>query len=212
LKKVLCSWESPFESCLSGRSRWRLPQSRDRGLQGSTHYGYCVHGSHLLPMDHDRRNASTPASLSNVPSAAAIRLPSPSPSAHTQLALVERSECHRWFTTLNYPARPPLVRLDVASTRPDACVWTRATSLSRPRRPQQFRRRRASPRLRSFDSHLDCCWCLAPWRQSPRMSRLEALRRTCHPVRPLHVAIPGHRCLLTRKRDVPTPARARQPL
>jgi hypothetical protein len=46
--------ELPF-----GRSRWRLPQSRDRGLQGSTHCGYCVHGSHLLPMDHDRRNAST---------------------------------------------------------------------------------------------------------------------------------------------------------
>ena len=44
-----------------GRSRWRLPQSRDRGLQGSTHCGYCVHGSHLLPMDHDRRNANTPA-------------------------------------------------------------------------------------------------------------------------------------------------------
>src|SRR5579863_8615157 len=39
-------------------SRWRLPQSRDRALQGSTHYGYCVHGSHLLPMDHDHRNDS----------------------------------------------------------------------------------------------------------------------------------------------------------
>src|ERR1700691_485562 len=43
------------------RSRWRLPQSRDRGLQGSTHCGYCGHGSHLLPMDHDRRKVSTPA-------------------------------------------------------------------------------------------------------------------------------------------------------
>lgn len=31
-------------------SRRRLPQSRDRGLRGSTHCGYCVHGSHLLPM------------------------------------------------------------------------------------------------------------------------------------------------------------------
>jgi hypothetical protein len=40
------------------RSRWRLPQSRDRGLQGSTHCGYCVHGSHLLPMDHDRRTVT----------------------------------------------------------------------------------------------------------------------------------------------------------
>jgi hypothetical protein len=50
-----------FRELPVGRSRWRLPQSRDRGLQGSTHCGYCVHGSHLLPMDHDRRNASTPA-------------------------------------------------------------------------------------------------------------------------------------------------------
>src|ERR1035438_1617957 len=50
-----------FRELPVGRSRWRLPQSRDLGLQGSTHCGYCVHGSHLLPMDHDRRNASTPA-------------------------------------------------------------------------------------------------------------------------------------------------------
>src|SRR5215211_209413 len=50
-----------FRELPGGRSRWRLPQSRDRGLQGSTHCGYCVHGSHLLPMDHDRRNANTPA-------------------------------------------------------------------------------------------------------------------------------------------------------
>jgi len=50
-----------FRELPVGRSRWRLPQSRDRGLQGSTHCGYCVHGSHLLPMDHDRRNARTPA-------------------------------------------------------------------------------------------------------------------------------------------------------
>ena len=33
-----------------GRSRWRLLQSRHPGLHGSTHCGYCVHGSHLLPM------------------------------------------------------------------------------------------------------------------------------------------------------------------
>ena len=70
-----------FRELPVGRSRWRLPQSRDRGLQGSTHCGYCVHGSHLLPMDHDRRDASTPAtrcatgimpvavSLSNPPTA-----------------------------------------------------------------------------------------------------------------------------------------------
>ena len=44
-----------------GRSQLRLPQSRDHALRGSTHYGYCVHGSHLLPMDHDRLDVSTPA-------------------------------------------------------------------------------------------------------------------------------------------------------
>jgi hypothetical protein len=61
VKKVLCSWESPFANCLAGRSRWRLPQSRDRELQGSTHFGYCVHGAHLPPTDPDRRNGRTPA-------------------------------------------------------------------------------------------------------------------------------------------------------
>jgi hypothetical protein len=67
-----------------GRSRWRLPQSRDRGLQRSTHCGYCVHGTHLLPMDHDRQDVSTPAtrcaagimpvavSLSNAPPTATL--------------------------------------------------------------------------------------------------------------------------------------------
>jgi hypothetical protein len=48
-----------FRELPDGRSRWRLPQSRDRGLQGSTHCGYCVHGSHLLPMDHKCQDAST---------------------------------------------------------------------------------------------------------------------------------------------------------
>src|SRR5829696_6876511 len=38
-----------FRELPGGRSRWRLPQSRDRGLKGSTHCGFCVHGSHLLP-------------------------------------------------------------------------------------------------------------------------------------------------------------------
>ncbi len=37
-----------------GRSRWRLPKSRDRALQRSTHCGYCLHGIHLLPIDHDQ--------------------------------------------------------------------------------------------------------------------------------------------------------------
>jgi hypothetical protein len=41
-------------------SQLRLPQSRDRGLRGSTHYGYCVHGSHLLLIDHDPRDVSRP--------------------------------------------------------------------------------------------------------------------------------------------------------
>src|SRR6476661_5647726 len=50
-----------FRGLPAGRSQSRLPQSRDRVLQGSTHYGYCVHGSHLLPMDHDHGNDRTPA-------------------------------------------------------------------------------------------------------------------------------------------------------
>jgi hypothetical protein len=50
-----------FRELPGGRSRRRLPQSRDRELQGSTHCGYCVHGTHLLPMDHDRQDVSTPA-------------------------------------------------------------------------------------------------------------------------------------------------------
>lgn len=49
-----------FRELPDGRSRWRLTQSRDRGLRGSTHCGYRVHGSHLLPMDHDRQDARTP--------------------------------------------------------------------------------------------------------------------------------------------------------
>src|ERR1700694_2456540 len=67
-----------FRELPGGRSQLRLPQSRDRALQGSTHYGYCVHGSHLPPMDHDHGNDRTPAtrcarhqpvavSLSNAP-------------------------------------------------------------------------------------------------------------------------------------------------
>src|SRR6476659_6781038 len=44
-----------------GRSRLRLPQSRDREMKRSTHCGYCVHGTHLLAMDHDRQDVSTAA-------------------------------------------------------------------------------------------------------------------------------------------------------
>ena len=50
-----------FRELPGGRSRWRLPQSRDREMQRSTQCGYCVHGAHLLPMDHDRQDVSTPA-------------------------------------------------------------------------------------------------------------------------------------------------------
>jgi hypothetical protein len=41
------------------RSRWRLAESRDRVLRGSTHFGYCVHGSHLLLIDHDQGDSNT---------------------------------------------------------------------------------------------------------------------------------------------------------
>src|SRR5215213_11935054 len=37
-------------------SQSRLPQSRDRVLRGSTRCGYRVHGTHLPPVDHDRRD------------------------------------------------------------------------------------------------------------------------------------------------------------
>jgi hypothetical protein len=50
-----------FRELPVGHSQLRLPQSRDRARQESTHSGYCVHGSHLLPIDHDRRNANRPA-------------------------------------------------------------------------------------------------------------------------------------------------------
>src|SRR3954467_8613009 len=75
-----------FRELPGGRSRWRLPQSRDRGLQGSTHCGYCVHGSHLLSMDHDRRNDRTPSSpcaIDILPVAVSLpnAPPTPTPSA-----------------------------------------------------------------------------------------------------------------------------------
>ena len=53
-----------FRDVPGGRSRSRLPQSRDRGRRGSTRCGYCVHGAHLLPTDHDHRNDRTPATRS----------------------------------------------------------------------------------------------------------------------------------------------------
>jgi hypothetical protein len=56
-----------FRELPVGRSRWRLPQSRDRELQGSTHCGYCVRGTHLLPIDHDRWTLTGPRSGSVEP-------------------------------------------------------------------------------------------------------------------------------------------------
>jgi hypothetical protein len=71
--------ELPF-----GRSQLRLPQSRDRALEGSTHSGYCVHGSHLLPIDHDRRNANRPATRCAIGIATvAVSLSNASPDRYT---------------------------------------------------------------------------------------------------------------------------------
>src|SRR5215472_2845622 len=71
-----------FRELPVGRSRLRLPQSRDRALRGSAHYGYCVHGSHLLPMDHDRRNASAPETRCAIGiKPAAVSLPNAPPTA-----------------------------------------------------------------------------------------------------------------------------------
>jgi hypothetical protein len=53
-----------FRELPVGHSRWRLPQSRSRELQGSTHCGYSVHGNHLLPTDFDRRQINTLATAS----------------------------------------------------------------------------------------------------------------------------------------------------
>jgi hypothetical protein len=64
-----------FRELPVGRSQLRLPQSRDRALQGSTHCGYCVHGSHLLPIDHDRQNANRPATRCAIGIATGCRVP-----------------------------------------------------------------------------------------------------------------------------------------
>jgi hypothetical protein len=99
-----------FRELPGGRSRWRLPQSRDRGLQRSTHCGYCVHGAHLLPMDHDRHDVSTPAtrcaagimpvavSLSNAtPSSVMGRQPA---GRHAQEPFTTRGKCR--YRALSY--------------------------------------------------------------------------------------------------------------
>src|ERR1700733_8611669 len=60
VEEGVVSMRVAFRGLPAGRSRLRLPQSRDPALQGSTHYGYCAHGSHLPPMDHDHGNDRTP--------------------------------------------------------------------------------------------------------------------------------------------------------
>jgi hypothetical protein len=104
-----------FRGSPVGRSQLRLPQSRDRALQGSTHYGYCVHGSHLLPMHHDHGNDRTPAtrsaigikpvavSLSNAPPTAT---PSSVMAPKHLLAIVTRlTRGREWRQSRNGPGR-----------------------------------------------------------------------------------------------------------
>src|SRR4051794_19311280 len=52
--------ESPLAECLTGAPRWRLTQSADRALQGSTQDGYCVHGPHLLLIYNEHGNDLIP--------------------------------------------------------------------------------------------------------------------------------------------------------
>ena len=91
-----------FRELPGGRSRWRLPQSRDRGLQGSTHCGYCVHGTHLLPIDHDHWNASTPATRCAIGAADGIQVittPVQAPNANAfaeRWVRTVRQECLDW--------------------------------------------------------------------------------------------------------------------
>jgi hypothetical protein len=96
-----------FRELPGGRSRWRLPQSRDRGLRRSTHCGYCVHGTHLLPMDHDHWNASTPATrcaAGIMP--VAVSLPNAPPTA-TPSSVMGRQGPPLRSRPLQRPWRPP---------------------------------------------------------------------------------------------------------
>jgi hypothetical protein len=127
-----------FRELPGGRSRWRLPQSRDRGLQGSTHCGYCVHGSHLLPMDHDPRDAITPATRSAtgiMPVAVSL---SNAPPTATPSSVMSRLMWQR--RTLSDPqsggylrARHPVQPRSVISVRLE-CPWriNRSQRLGRP--------------------------------------------------------------------------------
>ena len=83
-----------FRGLPIGRSQLRLPQSRDRALQGSTHYGYCVHGSHLLPVDHDHRNGRTPATRCAIgikPVAVSLSNAQPTATPSSVMSLIRRA-------------------------------------------------------------------------------------------------------------------------
>jgi hypothetical protein len=58
---VSCSWESPFANCLAGAPGSDYLSRAIVNCRGSTHCGHCVHGTHLLPIDHDHWNDRTPA-------------------------------------------------------------------------------------------------------------------------------------------------------
>ena len=150
-----------FRELPVGRSRWRLPQSRDRGLQGSTHCGYCVHGSHLLPMDHDRQDASTPAtrcaigimpvavSLSNAP-------PTATPSSVMgQFGRGERKQAT--LRHLNVPAILPAgdrgygggALVATGYTSPGYWRMTRSSSSAVIGRPVRLRHSSSAPAIHS---------------------------------------------------------------
>jgi hypothetical protein len=113
-----------FRELPGGRSRWRLPQSRDREMQRSTHCGYCVHGTHLLPMDHDRQDVSTPATRC----AAGIMVPTEQQCRRVGGLQPRADECRTFYgwpaaVTIEcgahrYPPNPPLGTLRVGLRGP----------------------------------------------------------------------------------------------
>src|SRR4029453_10049342 len=71
-----------FRELPVGRSRWRLPQSRGRELQGGAHCGLFGHGTHLLSINHDHWNASAPATRGAIGvMPVAVSLPNAPPTA-----------------------------------------------------------------------------------------------------------------------------------
>ena len=119
MKKVLCSMGVAFRELPVGRSRWRLAQSHDRGLRGSAHCGYCVHGSHLLPMDHGRQHPGTPATrcaTSFIP--VAVSLLNAPPTATPSSVMGPKSTAPRAVTLL--------------LIEPDRCLPRHAADVVRP--------------------------------------------------------------------------------